>query len=127
MRTEPRYSKDRSKPRRGPKKKDRMLAGKRAANRGHRFQERVSKYLGMKSKRRGIDLVGDGFCLSAKSLDQAYPESVKNLLEDAEIMTMKEFPENWGGLVLGKSGAWEKTENALIIMRLDTFRMLLEE
>lgn len=82
------------KPWRGPKKPEDMVRGKKAQRRGKEHQRRLAKFLGMKDNWPfpGIDIEGKVFCVSAKSFETGYPETVERLLEEAEVMTAKKRP-----------------------------------
>lgn len=125
------------KPWRPPKKQKDMDRGRKAHRRGKEHQRRVAKFLGMKDNWPfpGIDIEGKVFCLSAKSREEGYPETVEKWLEDAEIMTTKKRPGSVAVLNIHKTGGDKRDDLGrllgirmdLVVMRLDSFRWILEK
>jgi hypothetical protein len=126
MRTEPRYSKDMTKPRRGPKKPEKMKGGKLAQRRGKENQRQIADYVNGKNRHplKGVDIIKGTFALEARTLDQNYPQMHENMLQEAEIHARKLNPNLIGASVVRKKGT--KIADAVFSVRLKHAKEMME-
>lgn len=115
------------KPWRGPKDPRKMKEGKESREKGGKYQREIADYLGMRNlwPFPGVDIIdGDRFGVSAKKLGGGFPDTVENLLREAEYHVRRKIPGSTGVLVIGKEKEKRYTGDDLCIMRVNLFKWI---